>query len=69
MKKKTSAKNLSKNQLKKLKGGLVLCTKTNCIKDTCGLDYSSLSHCGGGHEYTLDITDPSGGGSLPKTKK
>lgn len=45
---KKKTQKLTKNQLKKLKGGLTYCSDTNCAGNTCGLANSSKDNCGGG---------------------
>lgn len=64
---KKNPQKLSKNQLKKLKGGLTVCLETRCVTNTCGGE-KSKEHCSGTQYATLSI---SGGnaGSEPKAKK
>lgn len=66
-KKKSVSKKLTKDQLKKLKGGLVFCRCTNCIEKTCDLQ-KSISYCAA-KASTVDIVGPNGDGSDPDTKK
>lgn len=65
---KNKTQKLTKNQLKKLKGGLIACTKTECIGDTCGQHLErSLDHCAGSEVNTAGLT--SGPSTKPKAKK
>ena len=56
-------KKLSKNQLKKLKGGLAACNETRCHVGsgvvTCAVQDNSKAECAGNADQTLDIVGPS----------
>lgn len=60
--KKKSTKKLTKEQLKKINGGQVWCTKTECLGDTCGAYKGhSAAYCGlkDGNGSTLSVASGS----------
>lgn len=71
-KKKSSHNKLTKQQLKKLKGGVQFCQLTHCAQDakvvTCSADGKSGAECTAHSAQTIVITD-SGGTGTKKTLK